>query len=104
MLAELREGFGLGPEELVGPEDVGFFASRRGEEVAVEAVDVRANGGAVHDLGDQGVLRNVARVSTGMDGVAEALERPEAVEGGVVRGDGSGVEDLHGRVGSSACA
>ncbi len=79
--AEAIEGAGLHREELVGPEEIGFFALGDVDEVAVETIDGRTGGEAKDDLADEWVGRQVLVGVEGNDLVAETLQSPEAVEG-----------------------
>jgi len=93
--AEAVESAGAHPEELVGPEEVGLFAFGDSEEVAVEVVDGGAGGEAEDDLADEGVGGVVLVGVERDDLMAEALQRPEAVEGRIVGREARGVQNLH---------
>jgi len=69
------------PEELVCPEEIGFFGFGDAEEIAVETADSGTCGKAEDDLAEEWVVRQVLVSVEGDDLMAEPLQCPEAVEG-----------------------
>ena len=95
--AHAIEGAGTHGEKLVGPEDVGFFSFGDADEITVKARDRWTSGETKGDLVEDGIGGVVVKGVEGDDLMAETLQCPGTIEAGVVRRDGGGVENLHGR-------
>ncbi len=78
--AQGGEHGGLGPEDLVGPEEIGLFACGDVEQIAVEAIYGWAGSDAVSDGAEKLIGGRVVQGIEANDGVAEPFEGPETIE------------------------
>jgi hypothetical protein len=82
-------------EKLVCPKDIGLLLLRQPKDVTIDAVDRRAGSKSKSDLAKYRIARLIIVIVQRDYVMAETLQRPQAIERGVIYGEARSIENLH---------